>query len=39
MIVLEATYEGKHTFDVQVSLAYGMVLFLMSEAMLFFPFF
>jgi heme/copper-type cytochrome/quinol oxidase subunit 3 len=38
-LVREATFEGYHTKNVQVGLAYGMLLFLASEAMLFFPFF
>lgn len=38
-LVREATFEGWHTYNVQVGLAYGMLLFLASEAMLFFPFF
>lgn len=35
----EATNEGHHTLRVQLALKYGMLLFLVSEAMLFFPFF
>jgi heme/copper-type cytochrome/quinol oxidase subunit 3 len=38
-LVREATFEGWHTKDVQTGLGYGMLLFLASEAMLFFPFF
>lgn len=38
-LVREATLEGWHTKDVQTGLGYGMILFLGSEAMLFFPFF
>ena len=38
-LVHEATFGGYHTKNVQVGLAYGMLLFLASEAMLFFPFF
>jgi heme/copper-type cytochrome/quinol oxidase subunit 3 len=38
-LVREATFEGHHTKYVQVGLGYGMLLFLASEAMLFFPFF
>jgi heme/copper-type cytochrome/quinol oxidase subunit 3 len=38
-LVREATYEGYHTDDVLFGLYIGMVLFLASEAMLFFPFF
>ena len=35
----ESTSGGHHTFRVQQALKYGMLLFLVSEAMLFFPFF
>jgi cytochrome c oxidase subunit 3 len=35
----EASYQGHHTLRVQTALKYGMLLFLLSEAMLFFPFF
>ena len=35
----ESTKEGHHTLPVQAALKYGMLLFLVSEAMLFFPFF
>ena len=35
----ESTREGHHTLRVQTGLKYGMLLFLVSEAMLFFPFF
>jgi len=35
----ESTSEGHHTLRVQLALKYGMLLFLVSEAMLFFPFF
>jgi heme/copper-type cytochrome/quinol oxidase subunit 3 len=38
-LVREATYEGYHTSNVVTGLKYGMLLFLASEAMLFFPFF
>ena len=38
-LVREATYEGYHTSYVVTGLKYGMLLFLASEAMLFFPFF
>lgn len=38
-LVNEATFEGHHTSNVQIGLKYGMLLFLTSEAMLFFPFF
>jgi len=35
----ESTRGGNHTLRVQLALKYGMLLFLVSEAMLFFPFF
>lgn len=38
-LVREATYEGHHTTNVVSGLQYGMLLFLASEAILFFPFF
>jgi len=38
-LVKEATYEGYHTSNVVTGLKYGILLFLASEAMLFFPFF
>ena len=38
-IVREATYEGHHTVIVQHGLRFGMVLFIVSEVMLFFAFF
>jgi len=38
-LIREAVIEGRHTEEVQFGLAVGMVLFLASEAMLFFPFF
>lgn len=34
----ESTQSGHHTIRVQLALKYGMLLFLLSEAMLFFPF-
>jgi heme/copper-type cytochrome/quinol oxidase subunit 3 len=37
--VREATYEGKHTVIIQRGLRFGMVLFIVSEIMLFFAFF
>jgi heme/copper-type cytochrome/quinol oxidase subunit 3 len=37
--VREATYEGHHTLLVQHGLRFGMVLFIVSEVMLFFAFF
>jgi len=38
-LVVEATYQGHHTTQVQNGLKLGFLLFLLSEAMLFFPFF
>jgi cytochrome c oxidase subunit 3 len=38
-IVREGTYEGHHTSVVQVSLRWGMLLFIASEVMFFFAFF
>jgi cytochrome c oxidase subunit 3 len=38
-IVIEATFEGKHTIAVRRGLQIGMVLFIASEIMLFFSFF
>jgi len=38
-IVREATFEGHHTFLVQHGLRFGMILFIVSEIMLFFAFF
>jgi len=38
-IVLEATYEGHHTFKVQRGIRLGMCLFIASEVMFFFSFF
>jgi cytochrome c oxidase subunit 3 len=38
-IVIEATFEGKHTLAVRRGLQIGMVLFIISEIMLFFSFF
>lgn len=38
-IIREATYQGHHTLIVQRGLKYGMLLFVLSEAMLFFSFF
>jgi cytochrome c oxidase subunit 3 len=38
-LVVEATYQGHHTAQVQTGLKLGVLLFLLSEAMLFFPFF
>jgi cytochrome c oxidase subunit 3 len=38
-VVREGTYEGQHTLSVQTSLRLGMLLFIVSEIMLFFAFF
>lgn len=38
-LIKESTKEGHHTLRVQLALKYGMLLFLVSEAMLLFPFF
>ncbi len=38
-IVREGTFEGAHTIQVQIGLRFGMVLFIVSEIMLFFAFF
>jgi len=38
-IVREGTFEGAHTTTVQYGLRFGMVLFIVSEVMLFFAFF
>jgi heme/copper-type cytochrome/quinol oxidase subunit 3 len=38
-LTVEATYQGHHTAQVQSGLKLGVLLFLLSEAMLFFPFF
>lgn len=38
-VIREATYEGQHTSYVRDGLKIGMVLFIVSEAMLFFAFF
>jgi len=38
-IVREATFEGKHSVLVQQGLRFGMILFIVSEIMLFFAFF
>jgi len=38
-LIKESTAQGHHTLRVQLALKYGMLLFLVSEAMLFFPFF
>jgi len=38
-VIREATFEGQHTSHVRTGLKMGMVLFIVSEAMLFFAFF
>jgi len=38
-IVIEATFEGRHTFAVRRGLKLGFKLFLASEVMFFFSFF
>jgi len=38
-IVIEATFEGHHTIEVQQGIRYGMLLFILSEVMFFFSFF
>lgn len=38
-IIVEATFEGQHTYIVQRGLRYGMLLFIVSEVMFFFSFF
>lgn len=38
-LIQESTQGGHHTLRVQAALKYGMLLFLVSELMLFFPFF
>jgi cytochrome c oxidase subunit 3 len=38
-VVIESTYEGKHTFKVQQGVRFGMCLFILSEVMFFFSFF
>jgi cytochrome c oxidase subunit 3 len=38
-IIRESTYEGHHTTHVQTGLRYGMILFIVSEILLFFCFF
>jgi heme/copper-type cytochrome/quinol oxidase subunit 3 len=37
--VVEATFEGHHTFKVQEGIRLGMCLFIASEIMFFFSFF
>lgn len=38
-VIVESTYEGQHTEDVQNGIKFGMVLFIISEVMFFFGFF
>jgi cytochrome c oxidase subunit 3 len=38
-IIREGTLEGQHTYDVQLGLRMGMILFIVSEVMFFFAFF
>ena len=38
-VIIEGTFEGQHTFAVKTGLRYGVALFIISEAMLFFGFF
>jgi cytochrome c oxidase subunit 3 len=38
-IIREGTLEGQHTYDVQLGLRMGMILFIVSEIMFFFAFF
>lgn len=38
-VIREATYQGHHTRAVQLSMRYGMLLFIVSEVMFFFAFF
>jgi len=38
-VIREGTFEGHHTSYVQLGLKFGMILFIVSEAMLFFSFF
>lgn len=38
-VIREATFEGQHTLEVQRGLKEGMILFIVSEGMLFFAFF
>lgn len=38
-VIRESTFEGHHTKIVQVGLRYGMVLFIVSEILLFVAFF
>lgn len=38
-VVREATFQGQHTLEVQAGLKQGVILFIVSEALLFFSFF
>ena len=38
-VIRESTFEGQHTSVVQLSLRFGVILFIVSEALLFFAFF
>ena len=38
-VIREATFEGHHTTPVQLGLRYGMILFILTEILLFFAFF
>jgi len=38
-VIREGTYEGNHTKKIQISLKFGMILFIVSEVMFFFSFF
>jgi len=38
-VIREATFEGQHTYSVQIGLRLGMILFIISEIMFFFGFF
>jgi len=35
-VIREGTYEGNHTKKIQISLKFGMILFIVSEVMFFF---
>jgi cytochrome c oxidase subunit 3 len=38
-VIREATFEGNHTSQVQISMRFGIVLFIASEVIFFFAFF
>src|SRR5689334_15153301 len=38
-VIRESTFEGHHTYLVQLGLRYGMILFIVSEIMFFLAFF